>query len=223
MAELAYIQTFERWILQNCSNKLQDFRQTVDTKSLKLGIEYRWPSDYNNTHLSRDILCFFVFARLNKFRFGEVSTALPDVTDHVSSVSASQIQYHYVYVSFKRLPAEKKNVKKKKKKERNRNTDPNQNTTACVQCMFWTDGTRMKTTSKLKTFCYMPTASQSLTVYVGYLIGGWGCSSAGTASDRRVADVGSIPRCGTGLFSQSQLSVQTLLRCPYAPMCKHMH
>ena len=58
-----------------------------------------------------------MFARLNKFRFGEVSTALPDVTDHVSSVSASQIQYHYVYVSFKRLPAEKKNVKKKKKKE----------------------------------------------------------------------------------------------------------
>ena len=89
---------------------------------MKLGIEYRWPSDYNNTHLSRDILCFFVFARLNKFRFGEVSTALPDVTDHVSSVSASQIQYHYVYVSFKRLPAEKKNVKNKKKGEKKRET-----------------------------------------------------------------------------------------------------
>ena len=75
----------------------------------------------------------------------------------------------------------------------------------------------MKTTSELKTFRYMPTASQSLTVYVRYLIGGWGCSSVGTASDRHVADVGSIPRCGKGLFSQSQLSVQTLLQCPHIP------
>ena len=29
------------------------------------------------------------------------------------------------------------------------------------------------------------------------------------ASDRRVADAGSIPMCGKGFFSQSQLSVQT--------------
>ena len=29
-------------------------------------------------------------------------------------------------------------------------------------------------------------------------------------SDRHAADAGSIPRCGKGFFSQSQLSVQTL-------------
>ena len=34
------------------------------------------------------------------------------------------------------------------------------------------------------------------------------------ASDRHAADVGSIPRCGKGSFFQSQLSVQSLLRCP---------
>ena len=44
---------------------------------------------------------------------------------------------------------------------------------------------------------------------------GWGCSSVGRASDRWAADAGSIPRCGKGFFSQSQLSMQTLLRCPY--------
>ena len=35
--------------------------------------------------------------------------------------------------------------------------------------------------------------------------------------------VGSIPRCGKGFFSQSQLSVQTLLRCPYISVCNHVH
>ena len=44
-----------------------------------------------------------------------------------------------------------------------------------------------------------------------------GCSSVGRASDRRAADAGSIPRCGKGFSSQSQLSVQILLRCPYNP------
>ena len=39
------------------------------------------------------------------------------------------------------------------------------------------------------------------------------------ASDRHAADAGSIPRCGKGSYSQSQLSVQTLLRCPYTPAC----
>ena len=34
---------------------------------------------------------------------------------------------------------------------------------------------------------------------------------------RRKTDAGSSPRCGKGCFSQSQLSVQTLLRCPYSP------
>ena len=46
---------------------------------------------------------------------------------------------------------------------------------------------------------------------------GWGCSSVGRASDRHAADAGSIPRCGKRFFSQSQLSVQILLRCPCSP------
>ena len=37
------------------------------------------------------------------------------------------------------------------------------------------------------------------------------------ASDRHAADAGSIPRCGKGFFSQSQLSVQTLLRVSLHP------
>ena len=44
-----------------------------------------------------------------------------------------------------------------------------------------------------------------------------GCSSVGRASIRHDAEAGSIPRCGKGFFSQSQLSVQTLLRSPYNP------
>ena len=36
-------------------------------------------------------------------------------------------------------------------------------------------------------------------------------------------DAGSSPRCGKGLFSQSQHSVQTLLRCPQPPVCNRMH
>ena len=39
---------------------------------------------------------------------------------------------------------------------------------------------------------------------------GWGCSSVGRALDRHGADAGSIPRCGKGFFSPSQLSVLTL-------------
>ena len=45
----------------------------------------------------------------------------------------------------------------------------------------------------------------------------WGRSSVGRASNRHAADAGSIPRCTRGVFSQSQHSVQTLLRCPYTP------
>ena len=37
------------------------------------------------------------------------------------------------------------------------------------------------------------------------------------ASDRHAAEAGSIPRCGKGFFSQSQLSVQTLLRVSVQP------
>ena len=36
---------------------------------------------------------------------------------------------------------------------------------------------------------------------------------------RRNTDASSSPRCGKGFFSQSQLPVQTLLRCPYSPLC----
>ena len=46
---------------------------------------------------------------------------------------------------------------------------------------------------------------------------GWGCSSVGGASDRHVADTGSIPRCGKGFFSQGHLSMQTLLRVSVHP------
>ena len=52
---------------------------------------------------------------------------------------------------------------------------------------------------------------------------GWGCSSVSRASDWHDTDTGSIPRCGKGFSSQSQLSAQTLLRCPYTPVCGRMH
>ena len=58
---------------------------------------------------------------------------------------------------------------------------------------------------------------------------GWGCSLVGRASGRHAADAGSIPRCGKGFFSQSQLSVQTLydVRTPpcaiaYLCICAHV-
>ena len=38
------------------------------------------------------------------------------------------------------------------------------------------------------------------------------------ASGRHAADAGSIPRCGKGFFSQSRLSVQTLLRVSVHPL-----
>ena len=43
------------------------------------------------------------------------------------------------------------------------------------------------------------------------------------ASDRHAADAGSNPRCGKGFFSQSQLSVQTLLRYPYTSCAFAFH
>ena len=43
-----------------------------------------------------------------------------------------------------------------------------------------------------------------------------------TEKQRRNADAGSSPRCGMGFFSLSQLSVQTLLRCPYSPPCNNI-
>ena len=47
-----------------------------------------------------------------------------------------------------------------------------------------------------------------------------GDSSVDRASDRRARrniDAGSNPRCGKRFFSQIQLPVLTLLRCPYSP------
>ena len=63
--------------------------------------------------------------------------------------------------------------------------------------------------------------SQRIALYKNYLL--LLCRSVGEASDRHAADAGSIPRCGKEFFSQSQLSVQTLLRCPYTPVCSRMH
>ena len=48
---------------------------------------------------------------------------------------------------------------------------------------------------------------------------GWDVAQLVRASDRHAADAGSIPRCGKGFFSQSQLSVQTLLRVSVHPQC----
>ena len=55
-----------------------------------------------------------------------------------------------------------------------------------------------------------------------YVCLGQGCSSVGAASDWHVADEGSILWCGKGFSFQSQLSVQTLLRRPYTPVCSRM-
>ena len=52
-----------------------------------------------------------------------------------------------------------------------------------------------------------------------------GDSLAGRASDwkvRRNTDMGLSPRCGNGSFSQSQLSLQTLLPCLYS-LCVKLH
>ena len=46
---------------------------------------------------------------------------------------------------------------------------------------------------------------------------GWRMELIGRALDRHAADAGSIPRCGKRFFSQSQLSVQTLLRASVHP------
>ena len=50
----------------------------------------------------------------------------------------------------------------------------------------------------------------------------WGCSSVGRASDQHATDTCSIPWCGKGVCSQSQLSVQTPLQCLYTPVCNCM-
>ena len=52
---------------------------------------------------------------------------------------------------------------------------------------------------------------------------GGGVAQLVRASDRHAADAGSIPRCGKGFFSQSQLSVQTFLWCPYTPARNRVH
>ena len=53
---------------------------------------------------------------------------------------------------------------------------------------------------------------------------GWDVAQLVRASDRHAADAGSIPRCGKGFSSPSQLSVQTLFLVPVPlPVCKRMH
>ena len=57
---------------------------------------------------------------------------------------------------------------------------------------------------------------------------GWDAAQLVRASDQHAIDAGSVPSCGKGFFSQSQLSVQALLRYPYShlpPMrnCMHLH
>ena len=60
----------------------------------------------------------------------------------------------------------------------------------------------------------------SVVCFCFYFMGfGWGCSSVGRAWDQHAADAGSIPWCSKGFFSQSQLSVQTLLRVSIYPPC----
>ena len=51
----------------------------------------------------------------------------------------------------------------------------------------------------------------------------WRCRSVGRSSDRHAAEARSVPRCGKGFFSQSQLSVQTFLQCSHTPVCNRMH
>ena len=48
-------------------------------------------------------------------------------------------------------------------------------------------------------------------------------SSIGRALDWHAADAGSFLQCSTGFFSQSQPLVQTLLRCPYTPVCNRIY
>ena len=62
-----------------------------------------------------------------------------------------------------------------------------------------------------------------LLLYFPLAVTKWGCGSVGSVSDRHAADAGSIPRCGKGFFFRSQLSLQTLLRYLYTPVCNRMH
>ena len=50
-----------------------------------------------------------------------------------------------------------------------------------------------------------------------WCLGGGDVAQLVRASDRHATDAGSIPRCGKGFFSQSHLSVQTLLRVSLHP------
>ena len=63
----------------------------------------------------------------------------------------------------------------------------------------------------------MKTGRPFLSVSQAFRHIGWGCSSVGRATDRHAADAGSIPRCGKGFFSLSQLSVQILFTITSSP------
>ena len=43
----------------------------------------------------------------------------------------------------------------------------------------------------------------------------WGCSPVGRVLDQHATDTGFYSGCSKGFFFHSQLSVQTLLQCPY--------
>ena len=53
------------------------------------------------------------------------------------------------------------------------------------------------------------------------LMGEWDVTQLVKALDRHAANAGSIPRCGKGFSSLSQLSVQTLFRCPALRVQSH--
>ena len=84
----------------------------------------------------------------------------------------------------------------------------------CISVILGTE-----TASKIKGSCW--SGAEATDIVIIGIQKGWGCSSVGRAWDRHIA--GSIPRCEKGFFSPSQLSVQTLLRCPYIPVCNCMH
>ena len=70
----------------------------------------------------------------------------------------------------------------------------------------------------IRTFCCSQSNERSLvaTVYRGGDV-----APLVRASDRQAADAGSIPWCCMGFFSQSQLSVQTLLHVSVHPPCEN--
>ena len=61
------------------------------------------------------------------------------------------------------------------------------------------------------------------TAHLGCIVMHMVANSVCRALDWHATDPGSSPWCGKGFFFQSQLSVQTLLRCLYTPVCNCIH